>query len=339
MSTSQGHNQIVDAAPLSSGNDLPRYGAVSHNTSPHSGSTGLETRDAHKSEVGGKECIVCLEKSVAATSRPCCSKCVCTDCMVQIVRLSVTEGIVHIKCPNPECDKALTDQEIVQLIGQDANLKSKYDRFRLDHVKDGNKKACPRCCLITEHKLPRKFRLKENDVKLKCTSCDLEWCFKCHAPWHEGLTCKAFRTGEKEFEQYTKERQSDRITPNCQKCPLCRIYIERNEGCPHMTCNRCGTGFCYYCGEAFVIPLLSDIFHDSKYSFLGCKYRYEEGGTFERLAVRGTYGTAIIAFCTGYPILFAGGVALIAAGCLIALPFYAIYKVYRICRRYRAGDA
>ena len=281
------------------------------------------------------QCIVCLDEAVAVTNRPCCSKNVCKDCMTQMVRLSVTEGKVLIKCPNTECDELLADKEIVQFIGQDSDLENKYDRFRLDYVKEGNKKTCPRCCLITEHKLPRKFRLKESDVKLKCTSCDLEWCFKCHAPWHEGMTCKAFKTGEEQFHKYTKERQEDHLTPNCQKCPLCRIYIERSSGCPHMTCGRCGTDFCYFCGEVFV-PLLSDIFHQSKYSFIGCKYRYE-GSAVERVAVRGTYAAAFFAFLTGYPVLFAGCVALLAVAGLLGLPFYVVYKLYKICRRYRSN--
>ena len=254
--------------------------------------------------------------------------------MTQIVCLAVTEGVVHITCPNTECDKALTDQEILLLIGQNAALKNKYDRFRLDYVKEGNKKTCPRCCLITEHKLPRKFRLKESDVKLKCTSCDLEWCFKCHAPWHEGMTCKAFKTGEKQFHHWTKERRSDKI-PNCQKCPLCRVYIERSAGCNRMTCKRCGSEFCYLCGEMFV-PLIgcSLGFHELKYSILGCPYEYD-GSTFERVTVRGSYAAAILSSLTGYPVLFVGGVALLLVVGLVVLPFYAAYKLYKICGTYR----
>ena len=142
-----------------------------------------EPRAAERPSNLDHQCIVCFEEE--ATMRPCCSKYVCEACLCQMVRLSVTEGIVHIKCPSQECDKALTDKEVVRFIEHDRILKNKYDRFRLDYyVKDGNKKTCPCCCLITEYKLPRKLRLKENDVKVKCTSCDLEWCFKCHAPFH-----------------------------------------------------------------------------------------------------------------------------------------------------------
>ena len=320
------YGALINDLPPPTLPDSPSPGLGDRHSDVPSGTTGHY-------RAGSGECIVCLTDSAQVFARPCCSKYVCKDCLRQIVRLSVTEGIVHIKCPSQECDKALTDKEIVGLIGQDRNLLGKYDRFRLDYVKDGNKKTCPRCCLITEYKLPRKLRLKENDVKVKCTSCELDWCFKCHAPWHEGLSCKAFRTGDKQFHHWTKERKSDSI-PNCQKCPLCRVFIERSTGCNHMTCRRCGTEFCYLCGEMFIPVIGYEFgFHNDKYSVLGCPYEYD-GGTVERVAVRGSYAAAIISGLTGYPVLFVGGVALLLVAGLIALPFYAAYKLYRICRRY-----
>ena len=288
-----------------------------------------EPRTAERPSNLDHQCIVCFEEEAAM--RPCCSKYVCDACLRQMVRLSVTEGIVHIKCPSQECDKALTDKEVVRFIEHDRILKNKYDRFRLDYMKDGNKKTCPRCCLITEYKLPRKLRLKENDVKVKCTSCDLDWCFKCHAPWHEGLSCKAFRTGDKQFHQWTEGR--NRTTPNCQKCPLCRVFIERSTGCNHMTCRRCGTEFCYLCGEMFV-PIIGQQLHfGKKYSIFGCVYDYD-GNDFIRMGIRGSYAAAIISSFAGYPLLFVGGVALILVAGLIALPFYIGYKLYKVCRRY-----
>ena len=32
-------------------------------------------------------------------------------------------------------------------------------------------------------------------------------------------------------------------------CPSCHLLIERNKGCDHMTCSRCGCNFCYICGK------------------------------------------------------------------------------------------
>ncbi|EMP40402.1 hypothetical protein UY3_02398 [Chelonia mydas] len=32
-----------------------------------------------------------------------------------------------------------------------------------------------------------------------------------------------------------------------KQCPVCRIYIERNEGCAQMMCRNCKHTFCWYC--------------------------------------------------------------------------------------------
>ena len=32
-----------------------------------------------------------------------------------------------------------------------------------------------------------------------------------------------------------------------RKCPKCAVRIEKNEGCPHMQCQRCNHGFCWCC--------------------------------------------------------------------------------------------
>jgi hypothetical protein len=35
---------------------------------------------------------------------------------------------------------------------------------------------------------------------------------------------------------------------NFKQCPKCKRWIEKNQGCDHMTC-KCGCEFCYRCGK------------------------------------------------------------------------------------------
>lgn len=42
-----------------------------------------------------------------------------------------------------------------------------------------------------------------------------------------------------------KYRKSSKKT--CKRCPNCRINIEKNEGCNHMTCSQCHFQFCWFC--------------------------------------------------------------------------------------------
>ena len=46
-----------------------------------------------------------------------------------------------------------------------------------------------------------------------------------------------------------------------KKCPVCNIFIEKNNGCAQMTCRNCSHVFCWYCLKildvstyAFYIP-------------------------------------------------------------------------------------
>lgn len=272
------------------------------------------------------ECCVCFTicgDAAGCPTKHCCKCCVCYRCMREIITIKVNCGNPRIPCPNPECDKFIRKDEILKVIGERVELKDKYERLWVEAGGDGNKNTCPRCSLITEHTLPRKLKLKEKDVKLQCAGCGLEWCFKCHAPWHAGATCKAFQTGEKAFNDWSKGTRAETGDANCRQCPICKIYIQRNTGCDHMTCSRCFSEFCYKCGELY-IPFTH---HLDQLSLLGCKYLYD-GHPAERVAVRGGYLAAKLLFLAGYPALWIGGGVLLLIGGIFFLPIYIGYRVH-----------
>jgi ankyrin repeat/IBR domain-containing protein 1 len=39
------------------------------------------------------------------------------------------------------------------------------------------------------------------------------------------------------------------LIQNTKRCPKCNCNIEKNDGCNHMTCRKCGHGFCWMCME------------------------------------------------------------------------------------------
>ena len=277
-------------------------------------------------------CIVCYasghEVYGIISQRDCCGKRVCKECVASIVLAKIEDGIVYMQCPNPGCNAPIARTEILDCLT--AQHKERYERMRLEADGDETKKACPNCCHITEHKLPthyfRKFRIE--DVQIHCEKCSHMWCFKCHAPWHTGLSCAKFRRGDTQFLKWTKGRTHAGIA-NCQKCPFCHVYIQRSTGCDHMTCNRCDTEFCYKCGGRLrCIPGLGD--HYTRTSVLGCRYNYKADSPVRRKAIRGGYFGAKLAALTGYPFLLVGGVAVIVVAGAVVLPVYVGYKLYKI---------
>lgn len=51
----------------------------------------------------------------------------------------------------------------------------------------------------------------------------------------------------------TEELQRYRRKKICKRCPNCRVNIEKNDGCDHMTCTHCGYEFCWFCKREYVV--------------------------------------------------------------------------------------
>lgn len=121
----------------------------------------------------------------------------------------------------------------------------KYEEFQMKHLIDNNKifNRCPapNCKFIYE------WNGEKEGQKFKCTLCDKTYCIMCKVPWHENVTCKAYRESkgmpadEIAFAAYLKGQGV-----GTQKCPKCGVYVSKTAGCNHMTC-RCKYQFCYVC--------------------------------------------------------------------------------------------
>lgn len=81
--------------------------------------------------------------------------------------------------------------------------------------------------------------------RVTCTTCSSKYCFLCLLPYHAPNSCPTIK-------KWLSKCQDDSETRNyllvhTQDCPKCRVCIEKNGGCSHMTCNRCKHEFCWVC--------------------------------------------------------------------------------------------
>ena len=74
----------------------------------------------------------------------------------------------------------------------------------------------------------------------KCRNCGKLTCQHCRSKAHPGKLCSQDKETERVKELATKK--------GWQCCPNCKHIIEKTQGCLMMTC-KCGTGFCYNCGQ------------------------------------------------------------------------------------------
>lgn len=80
-------------------------------------------------------------------------------------------------------------------------------------------------------------------VSVECPSCHLKFCSCCKDAWHEESSC---RDSQSAMPEHGALFGTDADSP-IKQCPVCRIYIERNEGCAQMMCKSCKHTFCWYC--------------------------------------------------------------------------------------------
>lgn len=80
-------------------------------------------------------------------------------------------------------------------------------------------------------------------VSVECPSCHLKFCSCCKDAWHEESSC---RDSQSAMPEHGALFGTDADSP-IKQCPVCRIYIERNEGCAQMMCKNCKHTFCWYC--------------------------------------------------------------------------------------------
>lgn len=123
-----------------------------------------------------------------------------------------------------------------------------------------------------EDNSPLQLREKWALPMVKCIN-NHRFCFCCNRAYHFPFPCqlvdkwkKVFKAemikidclGKEESVYLQKKAQLERqrelenrsidyINLNAKKCPQCRSNIEKNGGCNHMICGRCGHQFCWVC--------------------------------------------------------------------------------------------
>jgi len=184
--------------------------------------TTIEEQDTRVPE----ECQVCFDV-VKLNRRPCCRLPVCRHCLESYVQIKlVSEGVVHIGCPNPACDRAMYQDQVRELLRWSTELRDRYERWLVDINAEAHRKTCPRCCHITQLELSQlKGRsIAKRGLPVQCSECQFQWCFQCQAPWHDGLTCKTSQREDRvQLKNWAEQRATERDEYNARRCPKCKV--------------------------------------------------------------------------------------------------------------------
>ncbi|XP_027194292.2 uncharacterized protein LOC113789004 [Dermatophagoides pteronyssinus] len=303
------------------------------------------------------ECCICCENRWLLKRICCCSSGACLSCLNRYYTERIRMGQLSIECIGPGCKSLIYRAEVLARLNGDN--KALYGRLLLSQSNESDRiRPCPRCnrlyTLSSKHHTKMKYvdrnllfkrllmcglaaRLsakQSKSFKVKCEACHYDWCFKCHSPWHEGISCSDYIRGDRLLKTWAKH--SDLITGdvNAQKCPKCKIYIQRINGCDHMHCIRCKSDFCYRCGDSIRhVRFFGD--HYSRFSVFGCKYRYKPKNPLQRKFVRGAVlGSKLMVLPVLTTVCLCTGILVLAFG-VAAMPFIGGIYCYNYVRNQR----
>ena len=187
------------------------------------------------------ECEVCNEMFIVNKDNKVekCGHAFCSNCWYDFLSIKIKENkLASIKCLDYICKEKLKDEFIINLLNSDFDLIKKYKRYKLELeiINDPNKKLCPypNCDSYLELK-----QILNKDVKCKNNHA---FCFVCLKSPHGKLPCNG--NLDKSIEEYA-------MNNFVKKCPKCSIIIEKNDGCNHITCTKCGYQWCWLCNEEY----------------------------------------------------------------------------------------
>ena len=189
-----------------------------------------------------KECGVCMEtiesKDIPKIKLP-CKHYFCIDCWKEYLKEKINNANVYkLTCMQSKCNFILEEKFIKAILDQDVDLQQKYDKFlNRKKLMDSNKKIkfCPfpDCDGYAEKKF-KKY--------VKCNN-GHEFCFECGAAPHGLKACsKIIDEGFEEWKSHTLVK----------RCPNCKFWTEKNEGCNHMTFSQCRFQWCWVCEKECV---------------------------------------------------------------------------------------
>ena len=186
-----------------------------------------------------QECPICFELGTLSTgvSLNLCKHFFHKECLQEYFHMRINEKDFPMVCAMDGCGSQILESQIIEAL--DPTYKEKFYSFSLKHFVETHKNEIFHCPTPNCEYFAFQDKVKKSFYCRKCTKA---FCVECQGEWHDGKTCEETKAEDenlKKFNEYVTAK-------GCQKCPSCQYYIEKNEGCDHMTC-RCGKEFCYSC--------------------------------------------------------------------------------------------
>ncbi|XP_052181104.1 E3 ubiquitin-protein ligase RSL1-like [Diospyros lotus] len=193
-------------------------------------------------------CEICAEKKEPQEMFriDSCAHSFCSNCISRHVAAKIRENATAVRCPAVDCGTLLELETCRLRIS--AQVVARWDELLCESVIPAAKKFyCP-------FKDCSALLLNDGDGVVRqseCPICHRLFCAQCAVPWHGEIACEEFQ-GLNQDERGREDLMMRELAKSkgWKRCPQCKYYVEKTEGCLHMTC-RCRFQFCYACGATW----------------------------------------------------------------------------------------
>ncbi|KAG6813469.1 hypothetical protein H0H92_010803 [Tricholoma furcatifolium] len=191
----------------------------------------------------GDACPICYDE-ISNPIKLGCNHVYCTACIRHYLVSAQDTKIFPLVCMGDEaqCKKPISIPTIQRFLIQqqyERLIDAAFSSYLNQHPQDFRYCTTPDCTQI--------YRANTKTM-LKCPSCFAEICSSCHEEAHDGMSCEERRIQKSRTEEQLNDHWA--TMHGVKKCPSCSVYIEKIEGCNHMTCH-CGAHICWICVEEF----------------------------------------------------------------------------------------
>lgn len=184
-------------------------------------------------------CEICVEKKETGEMFriDSCSHSFCSDCIVKHVSLKIQENIKVVMCPGLDCEG------VVELDAcrprMSTEVVERWDEVLCESmIPQSEKFYCPfKDCSAMLVNDSSSDGDGEGVRQSECPICHRLFCAQCYVPWHAGIECEAFqRLNEDERGKEDLLVRELAKSNSWMRCPHCRYYVEKTDGCLHMNC-------------------------------------------------------------------------------------------------------
>ena len=208
-------------------------------------------------------CKSCSNNCSLVTSLRDCGHCFCDDCWKKYLKTELsTKTNSHILCMVSGCKNNLDVATLFSLVSA-----TEFHTYCTDFCREYVKrmpsilKFCSDGCCENIAYFKDGVTMEENkggiDVDIPvatCLDCEKSWCFKCQKENHWPSSCDTYEkyielkamNPELEFDKTGAVIDNRHLDKMIKRCPNCKIYIEKLDGCNRMMC-QCNYEFCWRC--------------------------------------------------------------------------------------------